>query len=75
MTPDTSGNPFDRLNTQKRLRVRKAAFHATHLYPGPVGEALSRELWDWEKWGWRFGGDGLIARLVEHILEKVEDAA
>jgi hypothetical protein len=55
-----------------KMRVRTAAFHATRVYPGPVGELLSRELLTWEEFGYRLGngGDALIHRLVNHIMSE-----
>lgn len=58
----------DSMASEEKMRVRAAAFRATKLYPGPVGQVLSRELHDWEEFGYRFGGHGLVAELVNHIL-------
>jgi len=41
----------------------------TRLYPGPVGEVLSRELLTWEEFGYRLGGSQLVMRLVDHVLK------
>ena len=57
------------MNHQEKMRVRAAAFRATRLYPGPVGELVSRELLSWEDFGYRLGGDRLVMELVEHVLE------
>jgi hypothetical protein len=51
-----------------KMQLRAAAFRATRIYPGPVGELLSRELLSWEEFGYRLGGDQLIMRLVNHLL-------
>lgn len=51
-------------------RLRRAAFHATRVYPGPVGEVLSRELLMWEEFGYRFGGTDLVMRLVADIEKR-----
>lgn len=56
------------LNTRDKLRIRAAAFRATRLYPGPVGELISAELLDWEAFGYRLGGTRLVMRLVDHVL-------
>lgn len=53
----------------ERMRIRAAAFQATRLYPGPVGEMLSKELFSWEEFGYRLGGAALVMRLVDHILK------
>lgn len=51
---------------KKRLRI--AASRATRLYPGPVGEVISRELLSWEQFGYRLGASQLMTRLVDHVL-------
>lgn len=60
--------PPDRTTTDERARLRAAAFRVTRLYPGPVGELVSRELLTWEEFGYRLGGGRLVMRLVEHVL-------
>jgi hypothetical protein len=57
------------LNHREKMRLRAAAFRATRVYPGPVGELLSRELLSWEEFGYRLGGSQLIMRLVDHLLQ------
>ena len=52
----------------EKMRLRTAAVRVTRLYPGPVGELLSRELLTWEEFGYRLGGRQLIMRLVDHVL-------
>ena len=49
------------------VRARAASIDAVRLYPGAVGELLARELSSWGEFGHRFGGDRLVARLVEHV--------
>lgn len=56
------------MNHHEKARLRAAAFRAIRLYPGPVGELVSRELLSWEEFGYRLGGDRLVMRLVDHIL-------
>jgi hypothetical protein len=56
------------MDHREKMRLRAAAFRVTRLYPGPVGELLSRELLTWEEFGYRLSGGGLVMRLVEHIL-------
>lgn len=56
------------MDHHERMRVRAAAFHAPRRYPGPVGELLARELMSWEEFGYRLSADGLIARLVDHLM-------
>ena len=57
------------MDHHEKMRLRAAAFRATRLYPGPVGEVLSRELLTWEEFGYRLGGSQLVMRLVKHVLE------
>jgi hypothetical protein len=57
------------LDQHDKLRVRAPAFRVTRLYPGPVGEVLSRELLTWEEFGYRLGGGALVMRLVDHVLK------
>jgi hypothetical protein len=59
---------FLRMDHHQRMRLRTAAFRATQVYPGPVGELLCRELLDWEEFGYRFGGGALVSRLTDHLL-------
>ncbi|WP_255426062.1 hypothetical protein [Pseudonocardia sp. C8] len=53
----------------EKMRMRAAAFRATRLYPGPVGELVSRELLTWEEFGYRLGGNRLVMELVDHVLK------
>ncbi|ANY07353.1 hypothetical protein AFB00_14845 [Pseudonocardia sp. HH130630-07] len=57
----------------EKTRMRAAAFRATRLYPGPVGELVSREILSWEEFGYRLGGDRMIAELVDHVLRAPSD--
>lgn len=51
-----------------RSRLRSAAGRALTRYPGPVGEILARELRSWEEMNFRYGGHGLMERLVTELL-------
>lgn len=62
-------NPPARMEMSDKSRLRAAAFRVTRLYPGVVGELLSREILTWEEFGFRLGGSGLMLRLVDHILK------
>ncbi len=55
------------MDHHEKMRLRAAAFRATRLYPGPVGELVSRELLTWEEFGYRLGGQALMRRLVAHV--------
>jgi hypothetical protein len=62
-------DPPPKFEQHERMRIRAAAFQAARLYPGPVGEMLSRELFTWDEFGYRLGGAALVMRLVDHILK------
>ena len=57
------------MDHHEKMRLRTAAFRATKLYPGPLGELVSRELLTWEEFGYRLGRgtNSLVLRLVEHV--------
>lgn len=57
----------ERMDHHDRMQLRAAAFRATRVYPGVVGELISKELLSWEEHGWRIGGHGLIRRLVAAV--------
>jgi hypothetical protein len=58
------------MDHHEKMRVRAAAFRATRLYPGPVGELISRELLSWEEFGYRLGGSRLVMGVVDHVLNE-----
>jgi hypothetical protein len=57
----------EQMTPYDRRRIREAAFKVVKMYPGPVGEILSRELFAWEEFGYRFGGVSLVRTLVDEI--------
>lgn len=57
------------MDHHEKMRLRAAAFRVTRLYPGIVGEVLSKELLTWEEFGYRLGTNGMIVRLVDHVLK------
>jgi hypothetical protein len=61
--------PPVRMEMSDKSRFRAAAFRVTRLYPGPVGELLSREILTWEEFGYRLGGSGLMLKLVDYVLK------
>lgn len=65
VTPPGPPWPMDH---HEKMRMRAAAHRATRLYPGPVGELLSREIASWEEFGFRLGGRHLVMRLVDHLM-------
>lgn len=60
--------PLDKLDQAERMRLRAAAFRATQVYRGPVGELVQRELQDWEQFGYRFGRKSFVFGLVEQVM-------
>ena len=58
----------ERMDHHVRMKLRAAAFRATRVYPGAVGEMLSRELLSFEEFGLRLSRDGLMMRVVEQIM-------
>jgi hypothetical protein len=50
-------------------RLREAAVWAKRVYPGPVGELLSRELKAWEAFGYRLGSRGMIMGIVDAVMK------
>lgn len=65
---DSEAGPLGRSEATDRALIREAAVRATQVYPGPVGELLSRELLSWEQFGYRLGSHASIMRIVEQIL-------
>jgi hypothetical protein len=69
---------MDSMTHPERVRLRAAAFQASRVYPGPIGELIYRELTTWEEFGYRLGGRSMIMRLVkavERAAKPVPDAA
>ncbi|GAA1078752.1 hypothetical protein ACFU8R_16150 [Pseudonocardia alni] len=59
------------MDHHEKMRIRAAAFRATRIYPGPVGELISRELLGWEDFGYRLGGNRMVLDLVDHVMKAV----
>lgn len=59
----------ERMDHHVRMKVRAAAFRAQRVYPGAVGELLSRELLVWEELGVRLGSRGMIMRVVDQVMK------
>jgi hypothetical protein len=57
-----------RLEFHESSRVRAAAHHAKKAYPGAVGRLLSRELYAYAEFGWRFPADGVTEQVVREVL-------
>ena len=65
---DLEAGPLGRSETMDRALIREAAVRAGQVYPGPVGELLSRELLSWEQFGYRLGSRTSIMQIVHQIL-------
>jgi hypothetical protein len=60
-------SPLSSLEQAEKQRIRRQAYRATKVFPGPIGEMISRELTAWEEFGYRLGGKGLVMRLLIDI--------
>jgi hypothetical protein len=60
-------NNVEKMSDAELMRIRKAAFRATRVFPGPAGHVLSGEIFSWAEFGYRLG-DGLIPALVDQIM-------
>jgi hypothetical protein len=65
-------NAHPAMDHNERKRIRLAAFRVTRLYPGPVGELVSRELMSWEEFGYRLSSGSMIMRIVDEVLNAQE---
>lgn len=54
-------------------RLRLAMYHATAVYPGPVGKFLAKELMAIEQVGFAFVRGSLLHDVVEQIIAKKEN--
>lgn len=52
----------------EKAQIRAAAFRATKLWPGGVGELIQRELLSFEDFGQRLAREGHVMRAVRDIL-------
>ena len=50
------------MESHEKLRIRTAAYRAQRLYPGGIGEIVSRELMVYHELGLRLGHDGPVMR-------------
>lgn len=69
------GDRFPQLAANEHSRLRRAALHAVHVYPGPAGKFLARELQAYDDFGYRLAPPGirvLMDELVDDILARHE---
>jgi hypothetical protein len=71
-TPERPPGSAVPMEYPEKMRVRRAAFRATRVYPGPVGQLIAKELNAWEEFGMRLGGHSLIMGVVEAIEQTPE---
>ena len=64
-----------RMQPHERAQVRAAAVKVKRLYPGAIGEMVSRELVSWEEFGRALGRNTVIMRAVHDILTAPEPSA
>lgn len=57
------------MQQHEKMRLRAAAYRATRIYPGAVGELISREILVWEEFGYRLDVGGLMMRVVDEVLK------
>ena len=69
---DTGNDTLVPMVHHEKARLRAAAFRAKKIYPGPVGELVSRELLAWEDFGYRLGGERPVMELVDHVIKATE---
>lgn len=55
------------MDHKEKSELRHLAFKATRLYPGPVGELVSRELLAWEEFGYRLGSYAQVRALMRAV--------
>jgi hypothetical protein len=67
--PRIVNRPPPALEHTQKMNIRAAAFRATRLYPGPVGQLISRELLAAEEFGYLGDSSGLTRQLVEHVMD------
>lgn len=65
--PGIRGNA-ERLPVHEVMRLRAAAQHAKRIYPGALGELVSRELAASAELGLTLGMDSVITRLARDVL-------
>jgi hypothetical protein len=72
-TPTYPGS-VDNMAYHEKAKYRAAAFRATRLFPGVLGQVLSDEILGLEEFGWIPGANARGTRLVDAIdgIESVE---
>ena len=58
------------LDYGEQARLRAAAWRAKTVYPGPVGECVSRWLRDWAECGFRFGGASFTEAVINDVMSR-----
>jgi hypothetical protein len=60
--------PISALNHVDRGRLLSAALRVKKIHPDPIGTLVAEHLTSYSEFGWRFGGDSTIAKLVDHVM-------
>jgi hypothetical protein len=72
MPPLPSGLAVAGINGQAHFhelsRLRTAALRARRVYPGELGELVSRELSAFAEFGVRFAADAMMSRVADLVL-------
>ena len=67
MSPPVAPGSIENMLYPEKARYRAAAFRATRLFPGAIGEVLSSEILVLEEFGWIPGAQGRGSRLVAAV--------
>lgn len=70
--PERPPGSAELMDFKEKMRIRAAAFRASRVYPGPVGQLIAKELAAWEEFGIRLGGHSLILQVVAAIEQTPE---
>jgi hypothetical protein len=65
----TDPRPLAQMANHEIARMRAAASRAPKVYPGAVGQLVSRELSFWGEFGYVLGGNGLVMKLADQVLK------
>lgn len=60
---------LERLEPSETARIRAAIVRARKIYPEPVALLITNELTAWTDMGYRFGGAGLVIKLIKVIMD------
>ena len=61
--------PPTRMDPHEIMRYRAAALRATRIYPGAIGQLISREIIVWSDFGYRLGEHSVVREAVDQIMK------